>query len=213
MNTHSTIIHKLIVERLISINFITADRDIRYRDHIRIIANLTFPRFLYTVIKIIIDSNTHQRGSIISCIFSLGYCRWSPIETGGYMPMLVAERKDIHQQLEILHRRLTFHIHITVYLKCEHLIQGLREFVKLLILYRRIGIITHLHPEVHGLLIMRKEVETGAHLHHFTNRHCQIYTHASGSQSDRTIQMIENVLISLITRRLYRLCKSTGSSQ
>ena len=39
---------------------------------------------------------------------------------------------------------------------------------------------------------MRKEVETCAHLHHFTNRHCQIYTHASGSQRDRTIQMIEN---------------------
>ena len=69
---------------------------------------------------------------------------------------------------------------------------------------------------------MREEGETRANLHRVADRHRQINTQTGGTQCDGTIQMVEDILIPLITlahcviltaKRVCRLGKGESSSQ
>ena len=107
------------------------------------------------------------------------------------MPMLVAERKNIHKQLEVVHGRCTHHVDAIIHTCTCKLLQHVGQLIELcILLLLRFLFVTHFHAKVHGGVETRHPSETRSHLHHVTDRNSDIHTHSRCTHGNRSIDAL-----------------------
>ena len=114
------------------------------------------------------------------------------------MPLLVLERIEIGQQLDIVKTRFANHVNLPIHLGAHKRFQHAVQTVELaLLLLLGLRLVTNLHTKVHGLVETGHIGETCPQLHPFSHRHGHIKTDTGATRGERNVEMIEEMLVIL----------------
>ena len=76
----------------------------------------------HAVVEIVVERRGHERCGVIYGILGIGYARGTPIESTGDVPVLVAERGDIHEELKVLELWSAHHVHLLIHGGAYHVV-------------------------------------------------------------------------------------------
>ena len=114
---------------------------------------------------------------------------------------VLLEGEHIHQELEVVDRRLTNHIHMVIDIIARELIEELRHPVESCLLAITISIITtgraptNRQIKIHTFGETRHELIAGTYLRPLGDRRGHIEADTRGASRKRQIQMLEDIVL------------------